>query len=152
MSHGFRFQKGNKFALKHGLRHHSAYNTWAGIMDRCHNPKSTNWKNYGGRGIAVCKRWHSLKNFISDMGERPPRMSIDRINNNKNYSPGNCRWASRRTQNNNTGQNVRIKYRGEDLTLAEWAERLGVSPFTLYSRKRYGWSDRKILETPIRAW
>ncbi len=72
------------------------------MMDRCTNPKSKDWKNYGGRGIRVCLRWlESVENFLADMGERPANTSIDRIDVNGNYEPGNCRWATKQEQEAN---------------------------------------------------
>lgn len=80
----------------------SEYRAWAAMMARCYRDGSKDYKNWGGRGIVVCKRWHDSANFVADMGRKPtPEHSLDRINNNGNYEPGNCRWATRSVQNSN---------------------------------------------------
>lgn len=77
------------------------YNRWATMLDRCLRPESANWKNYGGRGITVCERWMRFDNFLADMGEPPAGMTLDRVNNDGNYEPGNCRWATPKEQRAN---------------------------------------------------
>lgn len=92
-----------KRLLKHGRARSPLYVTWASMHQRCENPKSTAYYLYGGRGITVCERWNSFENFCADMGERPsPTHSIDRRDNDKGYSPENCRWATKKQQAQNT--------------------------------------------------
>lgn len=130
---------------KHGLRWHSAYNCWNGMMQRCHNPNSNSYRIYGGRGILVCRRWRSVKNFVADMGEKPKGETLDRIDNNKGYSPSNCRWATSEEQNNNLRKSVKLKFNGKTLTLAQWSRKLGISRNTIKGRWRRGMSVERIL-------
>jgi hypothetical protein len=83
------------------------YLSWQNMRQRCHNPNTPRWDHYGGRGITVCARWDSFENFLSDMGERPEGTSIDRINNDGNYEPGNCRWATSAEQMSNRSKKYR---------------------------------------------
>ena len=100
-----------------GKRPSRTYAIWAGILFRCRHHK-----NYAGRGITVCDRWHSFENFLGDMGEAQSGRSIDRINNNLGYSPDNCRWSSPTTQSRNRRSSRVITYSGVSMTLAAWAE------------------------------
>jgi hypothetical protein len=86
---------------KHGLSTHPLYATWKGMRNRCNNPRAPRYKDYGGRGIAVCKRWDKFQNFLADMGERPPGTTLDRKNNDRGYSKRNCRWATPAEQSSN---------------------------------------------------
>ena len=120
----------------HGLSNSEEYQIWCGIIKRCENRKSLGFKNYGGRGISICKRWRSDFNFfIKDMGKRPSKNhSIDRVDVNGNYSPENCRWASKSIQMRNTRRARFIDLNGEPTPLAEAAEKMNISKSTLYSR------------------
>lgn len=104
------------------------WSAWAALRARCYVKTHKQYKNYGGRGIAVCERWHTFDNFLEDMGKRPDKgYSIDRIDNSKGYEPGNCRWATTTEQNNNMRTNRRVSYNGEELTLAQWCKKLHIS-------------------------
>lgn len=128
------------YRLKHGQARTRAYKIWVGMKGRCFNPDNTSYVDYGGRGITVCERWLKFENFLADMGHPPSNTSIDRINNDGNYKPGNCRWATPSEQLNNRRNNVKVEYQGRTQTLTEWAEELGFNVDTLYARiVRYRW-------------
>lgn len=135
--------------LTHGMSYTSEYRIWTRMKQRCYSD-TTGAKNYRDRGIKVCDRWlESFENFYEDMGSRPsPKHSIDRIDNDGDYCPENCRWATRTEQQNNTSKNVRLTLNGETKTMTEWARVLGISPQTIRARNRKGWSDEKVLTTP----
>ena len=123
------------------------YNAWTSMKTRCNNPKSSEYKNYGGRGISVCKRWGEFSNFLHDMGEAPLGMEIERINNNFGYSPNNCRWATRTEQCNNQRKTRFIEYNGHRLSVSAWARKLEISRATLFSRIRKGYPPCMVLDT-----
>lgn len=131
--------------------HRSAeYHTWHGMKRRCNDPNSTNYRNYGGRGIRVCERWNSFENFLLDMGHKPtPKHSLDRIDNNGRYTPENCRWATETEQKRNTRRNRLISFRGETHCLIKWAELISMKYLTLYYRICRGWSIERALTEPV---
>ena len=111
----------------HGLKGTPTYNSWKSMKTRCLNQRSNNWQRYGGRGIVICERWLSFPNFLADMGERPEGTSLDRIDNNGPYEPGNCRWATREEQANNTSQNIFADWGGQRKTATQLARMLGLN-------------------------
>lgn len=120
------------------------------MCQRCFNKNEPKYKYYGGRGITVCDRWRRYPNFLEDMGEAPPKMTLDRIDNNKGYEPGNCRWATRFEQARNRRTNVFWTHNGITLCLKDWATRLGMPKNTLTQRRAYGWSVERSLTEPVR--
>jgi hypothetical protein len=110
------------------------------MIARCTNPNLDYYHNYGGRGISVCERWRDFANFHADMGERPLNTSLDRIDNNGNYEPGNCRWATRSEQLLNTRRNHRVTALGRTQTVTEWGHELNILPITISTRLKRGWS------------
>lgn len=125
--------------------------TWENMVQRCHNPKAPNFKDYGGRGISVCERWRSVRNFREDMGPHPGvRYSLDRIDNEGDYCPENCRWATKSVQTRNTRRNVLITIDGKSKCATDWATANGVPPKTVHNRIQAGWDPVKAVTTPTR--
>jgi hypothetical protein len=129
------------------MRQTPEYRTWLSVRNRCNNPKAKDFDLYGGRGIAICSKWDSFPAFLSDVGTRPSQQhSIDRIDSNGHYEPGNVRWASSKEQARNTRRNRFVLYLGQRVCIAEAAELSGIPPDTLKQRVRRGWdSDRLFL-------
>jgi hypothetical protein len=122
------------------------FKVWQNMRARCYDSNHDHYLNYGGRGIAVCKRWQSFKNFLADMGKRPsPRHSIERRENDGNYTLKNCKWAVDSIQRRNTRRNHWIKFAGRTQCLHDWARELGIWPNTIYRRLRRGLSDERAL-------
>lgn len=119
------------------------------MRQRCRDANCASFKNYGGRGIRVCERWKSFENFMADMGPKPsPKHSIERKDNDGNYEPDNCIWATRIEQANNRRGNHLITIGGETKTAAEWGRVANLHPKTIYNRLRLGWPEDRLL-TPF---
>lgn len=115
----------------HGMARKPTYISWSNMWQRCRNPKHPDHHNYGGRGIKVCERWSSFENFLADMGERPVGRTLERMNTDGDYEPGNCRWATHREQMRNVRKNLWITHEGETMILTDWSRRLGIDAGTL---------------------
>ena len=137
-------------AIPGGAVNHPLYKTWTGIRSRCNSPTCKAFPEYGGRGLKVDPRWDSFEVFLSDMGDCPEGMSLDRVDNSMGYYPDNCRWATPKQQANNRRNNVLITYDGVTKTMAQWAETYGIKKTTLHRRISYGWSIEDALNRPLR--
>lgn len=140
---------------KHGWRPkgkwNATYKAWQSMRERCLNSKNRAWLRYGGRGIKVCERWTMFANFLADMGDRPAGRSLDRINNDGDYEPGNCRWATNTEQQNNRAVNRTLTLNGMSKTIARWAKDTGIGYTTIMERLRRGWSVKRALTEPVRS-
>lgn len=110
------------------------YVTWVSMKSRCRDKENKSYEYCGAKGIKVCARWEVLENFIEDMGLRPKGMSLDRIDNTKNYYKENCKWSTKKQQENNKTNNIVIEYEDQKHTLAEWSRILGIHQRTLHNR------------------
>lgn len=129
--------------------HTAEYNSWHSMKQRCKNPTDDCYAQYGGRGIEVCPRWdEDFAMFLSDMGRRPDGMSLERINNNGHYQPGNCEWATPFKQSRNTSRNRLYTFNGETMCIADWCIRNGISHATLHHRIKH-WPLSRALTEPV---
>lgn len=141
----------NRNSRTHGMRHTLSYHSWKGLKQRCLNEKDRGYHKYGGRGITVCERWRdSFEAFLEDMGEAPPGHSIERVDVNGHYEPGNCVWATATVQNRNTRRTQRFCYRGKTMSLPDLCEMVGKARPTVLARLKRGWSIEDALEKPVR--
>jgi hypothetical protein len=141
------YKKTGRASIPRGMGHMPEAQAWEAMIARCTNPRCPAWADYGGRGITVCPEWlNSFEAFLRDMGPRPsPLYSLDRKENNEGYSPGNCRWATKKEQSRNTRGNRLLRYGKVTLAMAEWAERRGMKPEVVRSRLRIGWTVAEAL-------
>jgi hypothetical protein len=142
---------GSRTGRSYSWRTKAESDIWKQMIRRCTQPKTKHYHRYGGRGITVCDRWQaSFETFYLDMGPRPsPQHSLDRINNDANYEPTNCRWATRDVQSQNRSDVQRITFGGHTRTWMEWSEHLGVASNTLSRRRKLGWPLEDVLSTPF---
>ena len=134
------------FETKHGERHTRLYGVWNMMKQRCTDKNNAYYNNYGGRGISVCEEWEEFQSFSRwahengyDASAEKGECTLDRIDNNGNYCPNNCRWVSRKEQARNRRSNHLLEYHGKTKTLAEWAEQVGIKAATIMYRLRNGW-------------
>lgn len=141
--------------IKHGMVGTSEYNCWKSIKRRCTKPNATDYHHYGGRGIKMCDRWlNSFDDFLADMGRKPtPKHSIERINNDGNYEPSNCRWATQREQVSNSRHCNKLTHDGKTMTIAQWSQETGIPAPTISSRIHLmKWSVADALATKSRHY
>ena len=140
-------------ATKHGMYDTAEYSIWRAMKSRCRGLNSVAFKYYGGRGIKICQEWsNNFVTFFADMGERPSdKHTLERINNDGDYKPSNCRWATRAEQNRNKRDTRLLTFRGETRCVTDWAKTLGISTGGLFYRLRHNWSIERALTTPVRS-
>jgi hypothetical protein len=143
------------FQLKHGHfvggKPTSEWRAWDSMLARCYCAGHTNFARYGGKGVAVCERWrHDFATFLSDMGPKPsPQHTLDRIDGTLGYEPSNCRWATRKEQQNNIRTNRRITWNGRTLTLQQWSDETTLPPSAISRRLKRGWPVERALTEPV---
>ncbi len=126
------------------------YKSWQHMIHRCFSAKSGNFKNYGGRGITVCARWMEYENFLTDMGTKPQGKTLDRIDNNKNYGPDNCRWSTRAEQDRNRRNSAFLTVNGRTMVVADWERERGLKHGVIWKRINYGgWSIEDAVLKPL---
>lgn len=136
---------------KNLLSESKVHRCWRQMLYRCHTKTSANYDRYGGRGIKVCKRWHSFDCFIKDMGLPPSAShSLDRIDNLKGYSKDNCRWATSLEQGRNKRSNHFLTFKNKRMTISAWSHQTGIHKATIRGRINRGWSVSKTLTAPNR--
>jgi hypothetical protein len=121
------------------------YKAWCNMRARCYNPRVDRYPRYGGRGITVCKRWMKFEKFAADMGDPPAGMTLDRKNNDGDYTPSNCRWATDRQQRRNNSWANMVTIEGRTLCVTDWAKVSGVNRLTLTSRIRRGLTGKDLI-------
>lgn len=121
------------------------------MRERCSKPRSSRYQYYGARGIKVCERWGKFENFLADMGHSDKTQTIERIDNNGDYSPENCVWVSQKEQANNKSNNHFIEYDGKRKTISQWSDIIGIHQDIIWKRLNRGWSIEKSLTLPLQV-
>lgn len=144
---------GCKRGESHGMAYTNTYYVWQAMKARCSNPNNKQWDDYGGRGITVCPEWkNSFLTFASDMGDCPGGYFIDRVDNDKGYSPENCKWVTAMESNSNKRNVTLIEYNGETLPMKTWANKIGLCPDTLKKRiVTKGWDIERAFTEPVKG-
>jgi hypothetical protein len=137
---------------RHGMEGSVTYRAWSSMKQRCLNPKKHNYHHYGGRGIKVCERWLEFSLFYADMGECQPGFSLERIDVNGDYEPGNCKWIPTHEQQRNKRRSVTVEIDGEKMSLKEACLKLGLNYRTVQSRMNImGWTMLEALGLDVRT-
>ena len=135
---------------RHGPTNTPEWRTWSSMFTRCYNARSVGYRYWGGRGVKVCSRWHTFENFLADMGRRPAGTSLDRINNDGNYSSRNCRWATTYQQAQNKRDTRFIEWSGKRRSVAQWSRELRIPIDVLCKRLDSGRPLAWVLTRPVR--
>lgn len=138
------------FNETHGMTKTPTWISWSSMRSRCLNPNDPQYKNYGGSGIKICKRWNNFSNFLKDMGIRPKGKTLGRIVSCLDYKPSNCEWQTLTEQNRNKSDNRRIYYKGATQCLSAWVESSGIKRSTLKYRLKIGLRGDDLFRAPNR--
>ena len=138
----------NRQNATHGMTRSKTWRAWASMRERCNRTSHPYFHRYGGRGISYSPDWDVFENFLADMGPAPEGLTLERLDNDGNYTKDNCRWATMRDQANNRSSNVVLEHGSKAMTVAQWADTVGLERKTLEYRIRKGWDVSRALSTP----
>ena len=137
------------YQIVHGMSDTRTYYVWKLMRQRCSKPTDKDFHNYGARGITVCDRWQDFRNFLADMGEKPEGYSIERVDNNKGYSPDNCKWIPMSQQARNRRMVRYLTIDGITHNLSDWCRHFGIKPCRAFQRLHWGWSEYDAVSKPL---
>lgn len=132
-------------ARSHGMWQSRTYCTWENMINRCRKGSAQNNRRPIYKKIKVCKRWLKFENFLSDIGVRPKDKTLERIDNSKDYTPANCKWATYSEQNRNHSRNIMVTFEGKTMCRKDWAKTIGISYQSLAGRIQRGWDLKRAL-------